>query len=139
MPNLSLLDAFAKYGAKPANRFKSLSAMAQDGAMILGCSSTRFRHPAPGVLRYEDQLSRDPSRAAESAVLGTHLGLARDGKLLVRMIVIASKTAPEGAESREIHIRSDLIGSVIEFDGDHYIVDFVRPSAPPKPKPVRVR
>jgi hypothetical protein len=125
MANLSLVDAFAKYGGKPANRLHSLSAMAADGAMILGCASTRFGHPAPGVLRYEDRLSRDPSHSPVLATLGTHLSLARDGKLPVRIIIIASKLNEEGS-GREIHIRSDLIGSVVEFDGDHYIVDFVR-------------
>jgi len=106
--------------------------MAQDGAMILGCAASRFGHPAPGVLRYEDKLSRDPSRTAESAALGAHLSLARDGNLPVRMIVIAEKLRVEGAaaERREIHVRSDLIGSVVKFDGDHYIVDFVRAGAP---------
>lgn len=129
MENLNLVDAFAKYGGKPANRLHSLSAMAADGAMILGCVASRFGHPAPGVLRYEDRLSRDPSRSAELASLGTHLNLARDGNLPVRMIVIASKVNEEGTGGREIHTRSDLIGSVVEFDGDHYIVDFVRAAA----------
>src|SRR5690242_17913615 len=126
MMNLNLVDAFALYGGKPANRLHSLSAMAADGAMILGCASTRFEHPAPGVLRYTDKLSRDSSRAAELTALGTHLSLARDGKLPVRMIIIRKD---EGA-SREIHIRADLVGSVVEFDGDHYIVDFVRANPP---------
>jgi hypothetical protein len=131
MANLNLVAAFAKYGGKPANRLHSLSAMAADGAMILGCASTRFGHPAPGVLRYEDRLSRDPGRTVVSAALGAHLSLARDEGLPVRMIVIASKLNEEGAsEGREIHIRSDLIGSVVQFDGDHYIVDFVRAAAP---------
>jgi hypothetical protein len=126
MMNLNLVDAFARYGGKPANRLHSVSAIAADGAMILGCSSTRFEHPAPGVLRYEDKLSRDTSRAAESATLGAHLSLALDGKLPVRMVVIAK----EEGSSREIHIRSDLVGSVVKFDGDHYIVDFVRANPP---------
>jgi hypothetical protein len=133
MANLNLVDAFAKYGGKPANRLHSLSAMAEDGAMILGCASTRFGHPAPGVLRYEDKLSRDPKHSAESARLGSHLSLARDGNLPVRMIVIANKQE-EGTAGREIHIRSDLIGSVVEFDGDHYVVDFVRAAATPAAK-----
>jgi hypothetical protein len=139
MLNLSLVDAFAKYGGKPANRLHSLSAMASDGAMILGCAATRFGHPAAGVLRYEDKLSRDPSREAECAALSAHLSLARDGKLPVRMIVIASKPREAGTPTNEIHIRTDLIGSVIKFDGDHYIVDFVRAGAPAKAKAVSVR
>lgn len=130
MVNLNLVDAFAKYGGKPANRLHSLSAMAADGAMILGCAASRFGHPQPGVLRYEDKLSRDTSRTVESAALSSHLSLARDGKLPVRMIVIAEKKRPDGPDGREIHVRSDLIGSVVQFDGDHYIIDFVRAGAP---------
>ena len=130
MANLSLIDAFAKYGGKPANRLHSLSAMAADGAMIIGCAAKRFLHPQPGVLRYEDKLSRDPSRTAECAALGSHLSLARDGKLPVRMIIIAEKTRPDGTEGREIHVRADLVGSVVTFDGDHYIIDFVRTGVP---------
>src|ERR1700741_3186113 len=56
--NLSLSDAFAKFGAKPSNRLRGLSAMAADGALVLNCSLAYFGHPSRGVLRYEDRLSR---------------------------------------------------------------------------------
>jgi hypothetical protein len=139
MANLNLVDAFAKYGGKPANRLHSMSAMASDGAMILGCSATRFAHPSPGVLRYEDSLSRDPSRVAESAALGSHLSLARDGKLAVRMVIIAEKVRANGAQGRDIHVRPDLIGNIVKFDGDHYIIDFVRVGTPAAAKKNAVR
>jgi hypothetical protein len=129
MDNFNLVDAFAKYGGKPANRLHSVSAMAADGAMILGCSSKRFGHPAPGVLRYEDRVSRETGHSAESVVLSANLSLARDGKLPVRMVVIASTREEGSSAGREIHIRPDLVGSVVKFDGDHYIVDFVRAAA----------
>ncbi len=48
MVNLKLVDAFAKYGATPSNRLHSLSAMAPDGSLILGCSAAHFRHPQAG-------------------------------------------------------------------------------------------
>jgi hypothetical protein len=130
MVNLKLVEAFAKYGATPAHRLHSLPAMASDGTMVLGCSASRFQHPSPGVLRYEDSLSRDPERASESAALGEHLTMARGDNLPVRMIVIVEKTRTEGEAMQEIHIRSDLIGKVIKFDGHHYIIDFVRSGSP---------
>ncbi len=104
MANLSLVDAFAKYGAKPANRLHSLSAMAGDGAMILGCGSTRFktsrpRHPAIRRQAVERSQPRGGVRSARSSPEP-----ARDGKLPVRMIVIASKVQEGGTASREIHI-----------------------------------
>jgi hypothetical protein len=130
MVNLKLVDAFAKYGATPAHRLHSLSAMASDGAMVLGCSAARFQHPSPGVLRYEDNLPAEPERASQSAALSEHLTMARGDNLPVRMIVIVEKTQPEGGKTREVHVRTDLIGKVIKFDGQHFIVDFVRSGSP---------
>ena len=130
MENLNLADAFAKFGGKAANRLYSVSAMAADGSMILGCSAARFAHPSRGVLRYEDKLSREPEASAELKALGTHLELARDGKLPVRMIVIAEKADATGKTKRDIHVRADLVGNVVQFDGDHFIVDFVRIGEP---------
>lgn len=135
MANLNLSDAFAVYGGKPSNRLHSKSAMAKDGgAMILGCTTGHFGHPTRGVLRYEDRLSREADHAVEVKSLGEHLTLARDGDLPIRMVVINEKVQPAGGTTREIHVRADLIGKVVKFDGDHYIVDFVR--APEHAAPV---
>ncbi len=131
MGNLSLAEAFASFGGKPRNRLYGTSAIAADGAMILTCSGGRYAHPAPGVLRYEDRLSRDPGRPAESRLLAENLGLAREGELPVRMIVL-SRQPPQGAgkATQRIHVRPDLVGKVTQFDGDHFIVDFVRIGRP---------
>jgi hypothetical protein len=130
MVNLKLVDAFAKYGATPAHRLHSRSAIASDGSLVLGCSSVRFQHPSPGVLRYEDTVPQDPERESEAAQLGEHLTKARGDNLVVRMIVIVEKAQPQGGTTREVHIRTDLVGKVTKFDGQHYIVDFVRSGSP---------
>jgi hypothetical protein len=100
------------------------SAIADDGALVLSCSTPHFRRPGPGVLRYEDVLSRNSSDPLGTALLGEHLALARDGELPVRMVVIAE--AGERNTQRNIYARPDVIGQLIEFDGDHFIVDFRR-------------
>jgi len=120
----SLIAAFAQFGAKPKNRLRGRSAIAEDGALVLSCSTPQFRHAGPGVLRYEDALSRDSSDRPGAALLGEHLVLARDGQLPVRMIVIAS--ASTGKMRQNIYARPDVIGQLIEFDGDHFVVDFRR-------------
>jgi hypothetical protein len=119
-----LISAYAQFGAKPKNRLRGRSAIADDGALVLSCSTPHFRRPGPGVLRYEDVLSRDSSDRPGTALLGEHLALARDGQLPVRMVVIAH--ASEGNTQRNIYARPDVIGQLIEFDGDHFIVDFRR-------------
>jgi len=126
--NLSLLEAFGKFGSKPTNRLHALSAMAADGAMVLNCSPAYFGHPAQGVLRYEDKLSREAAGTKVTELLGQHLTLARDADLPVRMVV--TSVATEKKRSVSCHVRSDLIGKVVSFDGDHFIVDFTRLEEP---------
>jgi hypothetical protein len=124
--NLSLIDAFGRFGAKPRNRVRGLSAMAADGAMVLNCSNAHFAHPARGVLRYEDRLSREAADPRDAELVGQHLTLALDGALPVRMVVMSLADAKHGG-SRSFHVRPDLVGKVVKFDGDHFIVDFTRP------------
>jgi hypothetical protein len=119
---MSLLDAFTRFGAKPLTRHRGLSAMADDGAMVLNCWHAYFAHPEQGVLRYEDRLSREPSESKHIGLLSQHLALARDGALPVRMVV----TTLADGKVRGCHARPDLIGKVVKFDGDHFIIDFTR-------------
>ncbi|HVW68309.1 MAG TPA: hypothetical protein VHB68_05005 [Steroidobacteraceae bacterium] len=126
--NLSLIDAFGKFGAKPSNRLRGLSAMAADGALVLNCQRAYFAHPSRGVLRYEDSLSRESAESKDAQLLGQHLTLARDGALPVRMVV-TSVEEKTGKSSRRCHVRTDLIGKVVTFDGDRFVIDFTRAQA----------
>lgn len=126
--NLTLIDAFGRFGAKPASRLNSLSAMASDGAMVLNCLPAHFGHPARGILRYESRLSAAEAESKVVTTLSEHLTRARDGDLPVRMIV----TFPKVEKARRAgghHVRPDLIGKIVEFDGDRFVIDFTRPQA----------
>ena len=122
--NLSLIDAFGSFGAKPGNRQRALSAIAADGALVLNCEQTHFQHPERGVLRYEDRLSRESVDAKDAELLRQHLTLARDGELPVRMVV--TFLAQQKTRARRYHVRPDLVGRVVTFDGDLFTVDFER-------------
>lgn len=126
--NLTLFDAFGRYGARPSNRLSSLSAMAPDGAIVLNCLPAHFRHPTRGVLRYEAKLSMVQAETKDLGILGEHLTHARDSNLPVRMVVRSSTPETSRAKGPSYHIRPDLLGKVVEFDGDHFIVDFTRPA-----------
>ena len=126
MMSLSLIDAFGRFGAKPASRLRSLSAMAADGAMVLNCLPAHFGHPAPGILRYETSISAAHAESNIVTSLSEHLTRAHDGGLPVRMVVTFPQRGREGRTAGH-HIRPDLIGKVVEFDGDRFVVDFTRP------------
>ncbi len=125
--SLTLVDAFSRFGAKPASRLSSLSAMAQDGAMVLNCLPSHFGHPAPGVLRYEAKLSAVEAEPKIVTALGENLTQARDADLPVRMVVSIPEREKTGSKRGRYHVRPDLIGKVVEFDGDRFVVDFTRP------------
>jgi hypothetical protein len=128
MMNLTLMDAFGRFGAKPASRLGSLSAMAADGAMVLNCMPANFGHPARGVLRYETRLSAAQAESKVVTTLSEHLTRARDEDLPVRMIVNFPERERTG-KAGGYHVRPDLIGKVVAFDGDHFVIDFTRPQA----------
>jgi len=129
--NLSLVDAFGRFGAKPINRLRGQSAIAADGALVLSCSVAGFGHPSQGVLRYQGTLPKDDADAAIVSTLGQHLTLARDGNLPVRMVVMTSSVnASTSKTTRSFHVRPDLIGKLVSFDGDSYTIDFTRVSTP---------
>jgi hypothetical protein len=126
--NLSLAQAFGQFGARPGDRLRAQSAIADDGALVLACHRPYFGHPGPGVLRYEDRLSRGVVSSKDMVLLGQHLGLARDGALPVRMIVTVPRESKDkpNPKPRSFHVRPDLVGKLVSFDGDHFIVDFIR-------------
>lgn len=126
MMNLTLIDAFGRFGATPASRLGSLSAMAADGAMVLNCLPTHFGHPVRGVLRYETRLSTAQAESKIVATLSEHLTRALDGALPVRMVVTFPAREKAG-KAEGHHVRPDLIGKVVEFDGDRFVIDFTRP------------
>ena len=124
--NLSLFDAFGRFGAMPTRRMSSLSAIAADGALVLNCRFAQFLHPVRGVLRYEARLSAAQAGAEVVTALSEHLTRARDSELPVRMVVSAPESEKSGKGGR-YYVRPDLIGKVAEFDGDRFVVDFTRP------------
>lgn len=126
MDKMNLAEAFAIYGADVSRRASRVSAIAADGAIILGCSSHRFCRAAAGVLRYEDALSRDGGTSEPLRALREHLELAHNGHLPIRLVIITENTTRGGTRSRTVHVRQDLVGSVVNLDEDRYVVDFVK-------------
>jgi hypothetical protein len=93
---------------------------------VLKCLPAHFGHPARGVLRYETRISAAQAESKVVTSLSEHLTRAHDGGLPVRMVVNFPESERTG-RTGGYHVRPDLIGKVVEFDGDRFVVDFTRP------------
>ena len=129
MTHYNLSTAYASFGAKALNGLRSLSAIAADGAVVLTCEYPYFVRATPGILRYQDSVSRSGDGHRGTKALREHLKLANSSECAVRLVVVSP--ARPGRSARAVHVRTDLTGQVTEFDGDHFVVDFSRPTPPP--------
>jgi hypothetical protein len=133
MADLGFVEAFAKFNAKPINPMWAVSAIADDGAFVISCWSHYCKSGGKGVLLYEDSLSRWNGNELGCNLLKTHLGQAISGNLPVRM-VIATTSETEAVDNghdaskvkKTFHIREEVIGRVLSFDGDNYAIEFRR-------------
>jgi hypothetical protein len=128
-----LVEAFRRYGAKLVNPQWAVTAIAEDGALVVSCWSHYFTRPSPDVMRYEDRLSRWEHNVHGTNLARRHLAQAVEERLPVRLIIgTASKTAPiDKGESashtpKKYHVREDLAGRVVEFDGERFVIEFKR-------------
>jgi hypothetical protein len=128
--------AFSRFGAEVTARKRPLCATAQDGSLVLVCLSSGFSRPRPSVLRYSAKLSLISGRGPQIEALRLSLDAALSGRKAVRLII---RTPSANGFPAAVHVRADLVGSVIEFDGDAYQVDFVRPQVDDLSVPSRAR
>src|SRR5882724_3909723 len=127
---MTLTEAFAKFGAKLRNRMFDYSAVAENGSLVFSCWEFLLKPKPDGLLRYEDKLSRwsrlrDPGKS----LFRMHLRQAFDGRLQVRLVVATTKDKTAilaGSEARTARktfsVRGDLVGKVILFDGDRFVI-----------------
>jgi hypothetical protein len=137
---LGLEEAFARFGAKPVNRVWACSAYASDGALVISGWGHLYRQTAPGVLAYVDNLSRaGASNKAGSDLLRQHLETALREDPPVRMVVATAAGRPGVARpayatkaKKTFHVRKDLVGKVVSFDGDNFVIEFRKTDADPE-------
>ena len=127
------MEAFAKFGAVPVNPMWAVSAIADDGAVVVSCWAHLCKSGGKGVLVYEDCLSRWSGNEMGCNLLRTHLQLAVDGSLPVRMVVATTTeihSVNSGHDASKVkktfHVRDEIVGRVASFDGDKYVVEYRR-------------
>jgi len=135
MSELGYVEAFARLGAKLANPQWAVSAIADDGALVVSCWHHLFRPAGRGVLVYEDRLSRWSGSEPGNALLRRHLERAVAESLPVRAIVATAEDSDlvdRGSDAsttrKTFHIPEFGDGRVSAFDGDRYVIEFRKSS-----------
>lgn len=149
MSNMTVNEAFAQYGAKLANRLWALSSLAENGDLVVSCWSHYFKTPEKGTLRYIDALSRLKTNEAGHSLLKGHLADALKDNTPVRIVFATTQETALvdagldiSAASKRYHVRKDIKGHVVTFDGDKFVMEFKRDEgwaqlAPAKPGKVK--
>jgi hypothetical protein len=132
MGALKLSEAFAEYGAKLVSPQWAVSAVADNGALVMSCWRHYFKR-VDAVLRYEDTLSRWSANAAGNALFKQHIEDALKNKRPVRLVIAKTDdrgTVDSGQDAskakKEFYCRPEMIGRITHFDGDTFIIDFQR-------------
>jgi hypothetical protein len=135
MGDLGLKQAFGRYKAELTNPMWQVSAIAEDGSLVVSCW-TKYLVTEQKMMRYTDRLSRWGNNKAGNNLLKEHLTLALETQLPVRLIMARADNDSDldgvvdaSKIKKTFHVRDDVVGKVVTFDGDTFVVDF-RKSAP---------
>jgi hypothetical protein len=132
MNGLSITDAFAHFGATRTNSRWAYSAIAADGALVIGCWHRYLKPMANEALRYEvKDFARWSKNPQGKSLLQAHLKQAYSKRLPVRMVMAVTDSVEteiagvDGSElSKTFIVRDELVGHVVEFDSGRFIIDF---------------
>lgn len=130
MKKLTLTAAFARFGAELKNPRWACSAIARDGSLVISCWRHFLKSYVDGHQRYEDRLSRWLGNYQGRDLLREHLQLAVDNRLKVRQVIATlddprdRTDADASAIPKTFSTNGDLVGTVVAFDSDSFIIDF---------------
>jgi hypothetical protein len=131
MSDMTVSEAYAQYGAKLVNKQWAVSSIAENGDLVMSCWSHYFKAPEKGTLRYSDSLSRWSTNEAGNSLLKGHLSEALKDNTPIRIVFATTgETAlvdagrDGSAIKKKYHVRKDIRGHIVSFDGDKYVLDF---------------
>jgi hypothetical protein len=130
MAALGFAEAFAKYGAKLKNVNWSVCALAKDGSLAVSVWQHHIRREGE-VLVCRDTMERWSGTGKNE--LRERLAAAKESDQEISL-VIATTPHPEkvdaGGDASKIAktfaVREDLVGKVIELDGDKFAIQITK-------------
>lgn len=131
MARIGIKEAFKKYGAPLRNVQWSVSAWAPDGALVVSLWEHHYRKSPPGTLEFEGSVNR--WNGPGNTEFRENVARAFETKATVRLVVvrteeIARVEAGEDASriKKAFSSRAELVGRVIEWDGERYAFQFTK-------------
>ena len=132
MANLNMTTAFNRYGAKLTNANWAVSAISNSGELVVSCWK-HYLSTRDGKLAYTDRLSRWAGNKPGNNLLRKHLETAIKEQSNVRLVIAKSDDPatidsgePASGTQNTFGVREDLVGRVSAFDGDEFVLEFVK-------------
>jgi len=131
MATLGIKEAFSRYGATLRNVQWSVSAWTPDGTLVVSLWDHHRRKGLAGTLEFAASASRwkgpGNSEFRENVTKAFELG-SMVCLVIVRTEDVARVEAGEDASNikKVFSVRQDLIGKVIEWDGENYAFRFTK-------------
>lgn len=129
MAKLGIKDAFLKYRAVQRNVQWSVSAWNPDGELVVSVWAHHQRPNTPGAMEFEAFASRWAGPGNKEFRENVQRAFETNSSL--RLVIaktdeIKRVEASEDASKikKEFSIRTDLVGKVVEWDGDRYLFRF---------------
>ncbi|MBP0625165.1 hypothetical protein [Cupriavidus consociatus] len=131
MAKLGIKDAFAKYGATLRNVQWSVSSWTANGALVVSLWDHHRQPGMPGTLEFADKASRwhGPGNREFRENVAKAFDLSSEVRLVIVRTADTERVEAGGSASsipKEFFVRDDLIGQVVEWNGDNYRFRFIR-------------
>jgi hypothetical protein len=135
MSKIGIADAFGKYGAALRNVQWSVSAWAPDGSLVVSLWAHHYRRGPGKSAEYSGSVTRWSGPGNNE--FRTNVAKAYKEKSRVRLVIVNTEDThhvDSGADASKVkksfHVREDLVGHVIEYDGDKYTFRFTATGRP---------
>ena len=129
MARLGLKEAFARYGATLRNVQWSVSAWAPDGSLVLSLWAHHYRKGPGGSAEYFGSASRWSGPGNKE--FRENLARALKDNSRIRLVISSTEHTDHvdsGGDAskvkKDFHVREDLVGQVVDYDGDSYVIRF---------------
>lgn len=131
MAKLGIKEAFAKYRAVQRNVQWSVSAWNANGELVVSLWAHHQRPNTPGAMEFEAYARRwegPGNREFRENVQKSFEAQSNVRLVIARTNEVKRVEASEDASKikKEFAVRPDLVGKVVEWDGDRYVFRFER-------------